>query len=178
MRVPKGLLLAVAATFTLASGEALAASEDEGLAGDFSTAWFVSPLPNALFEGAPVTFDAEIGVYQGADDGPLTSVEVFVNGETLGAQDCPDGCTFADITLDKGVHELSVIADTGYSTAILVYVDEEVPVDMTDTGTDGGGGGNGGGGCSVHAATPWPWALSALPLLMLVAGSRRRQSRQ
>jgi hypothetical protein len=183
----KFLLVAMTAAFALAPGDALAAP----FAGDICTAWFVTPLPNASFEGAPVSFDAEIDVHQGLDDGPLTTIEVFVNGESIGTQDCPTGCTFPDIELDKGIHQLSLLANTGYSGEITVYVDEEVPPDTTDTGTDtgsddgtdeasgsddfgDGGGGGGGGGCTVQDRQPAPWALLTLPLFLLVPSFRRR----
>lgn len=196
MRSPLQLLLvAVTATaaVTLASGDTLAdpASGDTGI--PMSYAWFVTPLPNASYEGAPVTIDAEIGVYQEIEDLPIATIELFVNGMSIGIQDCPTGCIFTDIELAKGIHQLQATADIGYTTYVTVYVDEEVPSGGTDTGTDtdtdtgsgdtsggesndgeGGGEGGGGGGCSVQDGPAAPWALLTLPLLLLVPGFRKR----
>ena len=38
-----------------------------------------APLPNASFDTAPALLDAEVGVHQGVDDGPISTVEVFVD---------------------------------------------------------------------------------------------------
>ncbi|PRP92816.1 hypothetical protein ENSA5_47290 [Enhygromyxa salina] len=186
MHLRKRLLLVVtAAALGLASSNALAAEAgDNGLGGDFSSVWFVSPLPNASFEDAPATFEAEVGVYQGLDDGPIATVEVFVNGDSLGEQECADGCVYPDIELAKGIHELEVVADIGVTAGVTVYVDEEVPpVDMGETGESGESGesgdqdgGEGGGKCSVSDRPMSPWSLLALPLLLLVPGLRRRRA--
>ncbi|WP_106094960.1 hypothetical protein [Enhygromyxa salina] len=173
------------ATLTLAAGDALATGSGGGDTGggdpgDFTSAWFIAPLPNAAYEGAPVTIDAEIGVHQGTDGDPLATVEVFVGGESIGSQPCADGCTFPDIELGKGVHLFELVADTGFSTSVSVYVDEDPPQDPVDTGQDedGGatseGGGEGGNGCSVGDQPISPWALMTLPLLLLIPGVRRR----
>jgi hypothetical protein len=170
------------AAFALASGDVLATGSggDTGGAapGDFSSAWFIAPLPNAAYEGAPVTIDAEIGVHQGVDDAPITTVEVFVDGDSLGTQDCAEGCTFADIEMAKGVHLFELVADDGYNASVMVYVDEEVPEGATSGGQDedGGaeGGDDGGGGCSVQSGPISPWSLLTLPLLLLVPGFRRK----
>jgi hypothetical protein len=184
MNLTKGLLLvAITAGFALASGDALAASTGEGETGsgdpaDFSSAWFIAPLPNASYETAPVTIDAEIGVHQGLDGGPIATVEVAVDGDSLGPMACAAGCTFVDIQLDKGVHLLELLADNGYDASVTVYVDEEVPSDTTtETGQDDDGGaetaGATGRGCSVQDGPISPWALLTLPLLLLVPGFRR-----
>ncbi|WP_052545844.1 hypothetical protein [Enhygromyxa salina] len=174
------------ASLALASGDALATGsgggDTGGIPGDFTSAWFIAPLPNAAYEGAPVTIDAEVGVHQGVDDEPIASVEVFVGGESVGSQPCDAGCTFPDIELAKGVHLFELVADTGYATSVTVYVDEDPPEDPADTGQDedgggtmgGGGGGGGGGGCSVGAQPVSPWAVMTLPMLLLVPGLRRR----
>ncbi len=194
-------LAALAASFTLVCGSALAttsagASSDGGFGdtgGDFSSAWFITPLPNALYEGAPVTIDAEIGVYQGIDD-QIMNIEILVDGTSIGSQACPDHCTFVGIELGKGVHQLQLLADSnGYTTSVTVYVDEELPA--TDTGSEGGEGGSesggtgdesgdessggvdggGGKGCNAQGEPLSPWALLTLPMLLLVPGFRRRQ---
>ncbi len=195
MLSPKGLLLAaLATTLTLVSGHALAttgASTGFGdTGGDFSSAWFVSPLPNEAFEGAPVTIDADIGVYQGIDD-QIMSIELFLDGVSIGAQDCAAGCIFTGIELDKGVHELQLVADVvGYTSIVTVYVDEEIP---SETGTESGGesgsesdgesgdgfgsegGLDGGGGCNAQGEPVSPWGLLTLPMLLLVPGIRRKR---
>jgi MYXO-CTERM domain-containing protein len=185
------LALSLASTNALANGSSTTSdsgastSEDSGFGetggdpGDFSSAFFISPLPNASFDTAPATLDAEVGVHQGMDDGPISTVEVFVDAESIGSQDCADGCIFADIELAQGVHELMLTADTGYSTSTFVYVDEPLPNDMTDCGdpNPGGeaGGGTGWGSCSVTDDPSSPWGLLGLPLLLLVPGLRRRR---
>lgn len=178
MQLRKGLLLVVmTAVFGLASGDALAAEAgDSGLGGDFSSAWFISPLPNAYFEGAPVTIDAEVGVYQGLADGPIAAVEVFVNGESIGAQECAAGCIFSDIELAKGIHDFELVTDIGSSTAVKVYVDEEVPVPPVEMGETGGDDVvDGGGNCSVNDEPTSPGLLLALPMLLLLPGFRRQR---
>lgn len=184
MNLTKGLLLVTMTTaISLASGDALATGSGGGETGsgdpgDFTSAWFVAPLPNAAYEGAPVTLDAQIGVHQGTDGEQIASIEVFVDGDSIGTQPCPDGCSFPDIELAKGVHMFELVADIGYSTSVSVYVDEEPPEGPADTGQDedgGGGGDEGGGGCSVRDGPISPWALMTLPLLLLVPGFRRKE---
>ena len=189
MNLPKVLIFAaMTAAFALAPGDAQATGSGggdtgSGLGGDFSSAWFIAPLPNAAYEGAPVTIDAQIGVHQGLDDEPISTIEVFVDGDTLGIQDCAAGCDFVDIELAKGVHLFELVANSGYNTSVSVYVDTEVPSEgNTDTGgaqdEDGGADegveGGGGGGCSVQSGPVSPWALMTLPMLLLVPGFRRR----
>lgn len=194
MQLNKGLFAALTVVLTLAAGDALAqpagsdsgspGGETGGDPGDFSSAWFISPLPNASFDVAPATLDAEIGVYQGADDESISTIDVFVDDVSIGAQDCPAGCTFADIELGQGVHELRLLADSGYTTATLVYVDEELPGGTGDTGgtttgdTTGdttGGSEGGGGGCSANGEPSSPWGLLAVPVLVLGALFRRKR---
>ncbi|PRP95359.1 hypothetical protein ENSA5_39440 [Enhygromyxa salina] len=160
------------AAFALTSGDALATGDGEN-GGDLSSAWFVVPLPNAAYEGAPVTIDAEIGVHQGLDGVSISSIELFVDDESIGAQDCPDGCTFPGIELAKGVHDLELVADSGYATGVKVYVDEPAPGGTSATGDDGDS--EGGGKCSVQDGPAPGWGVLALPLLLLVPGFRSRR---
>lgn len=144
MRSTKGLLLVV-----LIAAVALAPDDTYALdiSFDSSLAWFVTPLPNASYEGAPVTIDAEVAVYQGLDDAGISTIEVFVDGESIGSQDCPMGCVFPNVELDQGVHEFRLTASNGYTTGVTVYVDEELPSGETgdDTGETGGDTGGSGG---------------------------------
>lgn len=196
-------MLALSATIALASGHAFATttadSGDSGFGetgGDFSSAWFVSPLPNEQFEGAPVTIDVEIGVYQGFDD-QITDIQLYLDGSSLGSQVCPEGCIFTDVVLEQGVHQFELVAaPNGYATSVTVYVDEELPSDTSGESGSGGesesGSGSEGiadeaedgdsfgdlggrGGCNAQAGPISPWALLAVPMLLLVPGVRRRR---
>ncbi|KIG17130.1 DNA polymerase III alpha subunit [Enhygromyxa salina] len=143
MRSTKGLLL-----LGLIGAVALvpAGAQALDIAFDKSVAWFVAPLPNASYEGAPVTIDAEVEVHQGLDDAGISTIEVFVNGESIGSQDCVASCVFPNIELDQGVHEFQLTASNGYTTGVTVYVDEELPSGETgdDTGDTGGESGETG----------------------------------
>ena len=152
------LILGLGLGIGLASGEAQATGGDTGGApSGGASAWFIAPLPNESYENAPVTIDIEIGVDQGSSEF-IDTVEVFVDGESIGSMSCNSGCVFSGVKLRKGEHDLELLADTGYASDIRVYVDTPV-----------GGGGN----CSVQAQTPWLWSLLALPGLFLLTSRRR-----
>lgn len=169
MRSARLCIAALFATLSLASSDALAASDDVGdsggdVGGDPSTAWFVSPLPNTVYEGAPVSLGVEIDVYQGTETS-ISDVEVFLDGVSLGAQPCATGCVFEDVELKQGIYELSLVAaPSEYSTSVTVYVDTPIPSDEDE-----------GVGCNAQGSDAAPWML-ALPILVLAAGLRRRKS--
>lgn len=174
----------VALGLSLASGQARANGDpggdsgagETGASSDLSTAWFAAPLPNAFFETAPATLDAEIQVHQGVDGEPIAEVELFVDDASIGAMPCDTGCVFPDIELAKGAHELRLAADIGVSRTTVVYVEEEPPsvmnpCDTTDTGDADGEGAN----CSVQGPGS-PWELAALALLLLPLVRRKSRS--
>ena len=180
MRTFKGLFIAsiLATTFGLAAGDALGGDESVAIGGDPSTVWFVSPLPNAQFEQAPVTLDVEAEVYQSATDVPIMTVELFLEGESLGSQDCPESCIFTEVEIPQGARELRLESDSGVRAVITVYVDEDLPPVVTedgdgDVGDDAGDGGC--GACTLSDGDPTPWGVLALPVLML-AGLRRKRA--
>ena len=86
------LLAALATTFAFAPGIAAATTSGDTVGdtgagettdagdtgGDYSSAWFVNPLPNTVYADAPVSVDVEIDVYQGIDDS-ITDIELFVD---------------------------------------------------------------------------------------------------
>jgi uncharacterized protein (TIGR03382 family) len=209
MRSSSALLIAaLATTFTLASGHALATTTADGgvsstsgdTGGDYSSAWFVNPLPNASYEGAPVAIDVEIDVYQGIDDS-ITDIELFLDGTSVGSMPCAEGCMFPGVVLDQGIHELAFTATpNGSSSALTVYVDTEIP-SGTETGDESGGGETGGEsgdaegesglgaadeadagdlaakGCNAQGNDGAPWTVVlALPVLVLAAGLRRKHA--
>lgn len=154
-------LLGLAPSSALAEGDELADSGGDA-SGDPSTAWFVDPLPNTVYEGAPVTFDVEIGVEQGTTD-TITDVELLIDGTSIGTQPCAMGCVFADVELEQGVYEFSLVASPAvYSVSVDVYVDTEIPQDAES-----------GLGCNAQGNDAAPWLL-ALPLLGLGMLLRRR----
>lgn len=164
----------------------------------FSYTYFVAPVPNQVFPDAPTTLDAQIGIYQGFTD-HIVNVEMFVDEVSIGSQVCEEGCTFADIELDQGVHVLKVVSDTGAQDEINVYVAEEPPSD-TDTGdtgdtgdaadtnedtgdsegfidsddSDSSGNDSGSKGCEIGSSSS-PWQLLALPALLLLPALGRRR---
>ncbi len=98
-----------------------------------SYVYFITPEPDAFYPEAPTGVDASIGVYQG-QTANIATVELFVDGVSVGSVECATGCSFDDIQLDQGVHELVVVADTGSEDTRTVYVAAEPP--DTDTGAD------------------------------------------
>jgi MYXO-CTERM domain-containing protein len=201
MRLSSGLLFAaLATTLTLASSPAFATTSGETGAetsgdsggGDSSSAWFVSPLPNAFYETAPVSIDVEIDVYQGLDDS-ITDIELFLDGTSVASLPCAEGCIFADVVLEQGVHELAfTAAPNGYASSLTVYVDAEIP-SGTETGGESEGesgadseSGLGGAdeadagndleakGCNAQGGNAAPWML-ALPILVLAVRLRRER---
>ena len=189
-------LVATDARATTDAGEA-----EEGTGFDLSNLWFIEPLPGAEYAEAPATFDVVIGIYQGFDDQEISTVELSIDNMLIGTEACLEGCTFADVELGQGVHDLVVRSDTGYERATVVYVDEE-PRETGESGdtesgdTESGDGdtessssgsgssdadtGSSGGaelgprGCSVYDGPMSPWGLLALPALLLLPGFRRR----
>jgi len=113
-------LVATDARATTDAGEA-----EEGTGFDLSNLWFIEPLPGAEYAEAPATFDVVIGIYQGFDDQEISTVELSIDNMLIGTEACLEGCTFADVELGQGVHDLVVRSDTGYERATVVYVDEE-----------------------------------------------------
>lgn len=204
------LLAALATTFAIAPSIAAATTSGDGGAGettdagdtggDYSSAWFVNPLPNTVYADAPVSVDVEIDVYQGIDDS-ITDIELLLDGASVGSQPCVEGCVFPGIVLEQGVHDFTLLAvPNGYATSLTVYVDTEIPGDTETGGETGGesggesggeleGGGGAGadeaegsdlqlsdrGGCNAQGSSGAPWML-AIPVLVLGASLRRRNA--
>jgi hypothetical protein len=188
------LLTALIALSTLA----MPGSANADVAEDPPSVTITSPQDGEMFEGAPVTIDVTLDVFQG--DMGLDRIELRVDDATVGMlTEAP--WTFSGVQLDEGMHGLVAVAiipggDEFPSPAVNVAVfpsSETGDGTGSDTGTgtetagdtgndeagetgNGSGGGDEGGKCSVTTSTSLGGGAALVGFMMLgLAGIRRRR---
>ncbi len=139
-------VLAIAASLAiLPFGATAQADTSEGDPLDTSKIWFIAPLPNAVFDGAPFDIEVQVGVHHG-NDGGIDLVALSIDDGPTEVLDCYEGCTFTLPAVEEGMHTLSISpqeTSAGDTETITIYVEETMPT--AETGGEESGRGESGG---------------------------------